>query len=40
MVYKKYSPDSDVGHWEGWIENKNGAVVGFVKDTGEIVFDW
>lgn len=40
MRYKEYSPNSQVGHWKGWIENDNGVAIGFVKNTGEIVTSW
>jgi len=40
MKYCEYSKGSDVGHWKGWLENAQGAVIGFVKNDGEVVFKW
>lgn len=40
MFYREYSKGSDVGHWQGWLENAQGTVVAFVKDNGEVVFNW
>lgn len=40
MLYKEYSKGSDVGHWKGWLENSQGTVIGFIKNTGEVVFNW
>lgn len=40
MMYKEYSAASDVGNWRGWLENAQGTVIAFVKDSGEVVFSW
>jgi hypothetical protein len=40
MFYREYSNGSDVSHWKGWLENAQGTVVAFVKETGEVIFSW
>jgi hypothetical protein len=40
MFYREYSKDSDVGHWKGWLENAQGNVIAFVKETGDVIFSW
>lgn len=37
MVLKLYSECED---WLGWIENCRGELIGFVKRTGEFIWDW
>jgi len=39
MIFKEYSNPQATG-WKGWIENSQGTTIGFVKLTGEIIFNW
>ena len=39
MFFKKYRNAKGAG-WMGWIENRQGTAVAFVKPSGQIVWDW
>jgi hypothetical protein len=39
MLFKEYKRPENVG-WKGWIENRKGRALAFVRLDGEIVWNW
>ena len=39
MIFKFYKEPKRTG-WLGWIENKKGTCLAFVRLNGKIIFDW
>lgn len=39
MILRLYKRPKKTG-WLGYIENKKGTAIGFVKLNGQIIFDW